>query len=122
MPDIFTVLKRLTRNDFSFLLHRLFFRVGFGNRLQQLANRDIFNRPEWFWARRSVPRFPLEQPHSSDELDLAAKRNLVRDLISSFEAAQKLDPDNRSYSPLWAIIINRSAQEVLTALREKNSA
>lgn len=121
MPDPFTFLKRLTRNNCTFLLHRAAMRLGYGNRLQRLSNRDMFNRPEWFWGQSPVPRLPLVTPPSTDELGLSDKKRLVEDLITSFNEAIKLDPDNSSYSRLWATIINRSANGVVMALIQKDA-
>jgi hypothetical protein len=88
--------------------------------VQQLANRDMFNRPEWFWGNRSVPKYELARPASTDGLSVSAKKDLANDLIESFNEARKLDPENRSYSDLWASIISRSAREVVQALIGKD--
>jgi hypothetical protein len=116
MADFFTILKKLSRNNATYLAHRALLRTLYGNKVQQLANRDMFNRPEWFWAACSIPPCKISRPDSTDGLDLDCKRALVRDLIRSFKAAQKLDEQNTSYSPLWRWNIERFAQNPVAAL------
>lgn len=120
MSLIIPLLRRLSRNDAAFLFHRAVMRVVYGNRVQRLANRDMFNRPEWFWGARPVPDLPLTAPDSSAGLDAHSRRALAADLLESFHAGQGLDPSNRNYSPLWSTIINRSAPPVLQALQARD--
>src|SRR5688572_28904093 len=121
MPNIFTILKRITRNDLAYLAHRTLLRSVYGNRVQGLANRDMFHRPEWFWGNRGVPVLPLARPASTDGLKPNEKKLLISDLLRSFEVAQKLDKENTSYSPLWRSIIERSVQDFVRALYNKDS-
>ncbi len=120
MSFIVRLLRRLSRNDATFLLHRAYLRAGYGNRVQRLANRDMFNRPEWFWGANPVPNLPVARPASTDGLSTDAKKALAGDLIDSFHLGQQLDPSNDNQSPLWATIIDQSAVPVLDALRRKD--
>jgi hypothetical protein len=120
MSKIYTALKKLTRNDATFFVHRLLFRGIYGNRLQRLANRDIFHRPEWFWGATPVPTYRIEIPPSSRGLTAGDKKLLVEDLLTSFHEAQKLDVENSSYSPLWRLNIERTAGAFVDALLKKD--
>ena len=120
MTPILSLLRRLSRNDAAFLLHRLLLRAVYGNRIQRLSNRDMFNRPEWFWGDRAVPNLPLTRPDSSGGLETGDRDRLAADLVESFHAGQGLDPSNGNYSPLWSTIIDRSAPPVLRALRDRD--
>jgi len=120
MTPILSLLRRLSRNDVAFLMHRLILRGVYGNRIQRLSNRDMFNRPEWFWGEQAVPNLPLTVPDSSGGLDDGARDRLAADLVEAFHAGQGLDPSNGNYSPLWSTIIDRSAPPVLRALRDRD--
>ena len=122
MSSMILFLRQLSRNNAAFLFHRALLRCVYGNRIQRLSNRDLFNRPEWFWGGRPVPHLPLTAPDASGGLDPAARRALAQDLIDSFHAGQKLDPSNRNYSPLWSTIIDRNAPTVLRALQDRDPA
>src|SRR5687767_357279 len=121
MHSVYSFLKRLSRNDCTYLAHRLLMRAVYGNKLQRLANRDMFHRPEWFWASRSIPALPISRPPSTAGLDAEGKRQLVQDLLRSFEEAQKLDEENQSYSPLWKWNVERSATGFVEALVRKDA-
>jgi hypothetical protein len=121
MSKFYSVLKRLTRNDATYLAHRLLLRAVYGNRLQRLANRDMFHRPEWFWGSRPVPVYRIERPPSSGGLSANDKKLLVADLLVSFEEAQNLDKENSSYSALWRWNVERTARDFIDALVRKDS-
>lgn len=120
MPSLVLLLRQLSRNNAAFLFHRALLRCLYGNRIHRLSNRDLFNRPEWFWCGSPAPNLPLTAPDSSEGLDPAARRALAKDLVESFHAGQGLDPSNRNYSPLWSTIIDRNAPAVLKALRNRD--
>ena len=122
MSKFYSVLKRLARNDATFLAHRLLFRAVYGNRLQRLANPDMFQRPDWFRGSRPVPVYRIEIPPSSGGLSATDKKLLVEDLLTSFHEAQQLDKENSSYSPLWRWNIERTARDFVDALVRKDSA
>jgi hypothetical protein len=121
MSKFYSVLKRLTRNDATYLAHRFLLRAVYGNRLQRLANRDMFHRPEWFWASRPVPVYRVERPASSGGLSATDKKLLIADLLTSFDEAQKLDKENSSYSALWRWNVERTARDFIDALVRKDA-
>lgn len=120
MKLILSLLRRLSRNNATFLAHRALMRAAYGNRVQRLSNRDMFNRPEWFWGQNGVADLPLTAPDSSGGLAPEARRELAVDLIKSFHLGQGLDPSNGNYSQLWSTIIGRSAPPVIQALMDKD--